>query len=222
MLVLQRSFFFLSWTFTFDAHIFIAYKKEGCDDDPGWCFRDAVNNSLPATFYSYGQAQTTPTQIHTSNSYTNVQVPSVADILASATTLSGNPIGVWDEYAPASKTFAVDIWASPVLNAGFKRSDSLDQKHTGVPDGNPSMPTSSANGTDMTPSQRCIAKSYSDGFLTAKAFAMYDGSKLGFIGQYIEDSIQILGPTVVPPEMRGTYRQWFMKGLQDGEKTKYE
>jgi hypothetical protein len=143
-----------------------------------------------------------------------MQVPSIADILASATKLTSPLDGVWDEYAPASKTFAVDAWASPALDAGFKRNILPDQKHVGV-DGN--LSHASPDGMDMTPTQRCITKSYSDGFLTAKAFAVYEGSKLGFIGQYIEDSMHMLGPTVVPPEMKGTYRQWFMRGLQDGE-----
>lgn len=75
-----------------------------------------------------------------------------------------------------------------------------------------------SNGSkDMTPIQRTVAKGYSDGFLTAKVFASHDGSKLGFIGQYIEDSIRVLGPDVVDPGTERSYRQGFMKGLEDGE-----
>lgn len=68
----------------------------------------------------------------------------------------------------------------------------------------------------MTPAQRSVAKGYSDGFLTSKIFASQNTSKLGFIGQYIEDSIRTLGG-VVAPGTEGSYRQGFMTGLQDGE-----
>ena len=33
----------------------IAYNKEQCSEDPGWCFKAAVGNSLPSTFFSYGK-----------------------------------------------------------------------------------------------------------------------------------------------------------------------
>ena len=69
----------------------------------------------------------------------------------------------------------------------------------------------------MSPEQRATSKGYSDGFFTAKIFAQYGMSKLGFTGQYIDDSMAKLGPDVIKTEYIGTYRDWFMKGLQDGE-----
>lgn len=71
--------------------------------------------------------------------------------------------------------------------------------------------------TGMSPSQQAIAKGYSDGFLTAKIFALYQMSKLGFTGQYINDSIARLGPDVIQSGTEGDYEKWFMQGLQDGE-----
>ncbi|KAF8894654.1 glycoside hydrolase superfamily [Infundibulicybe gibba] len=32
---------------------FWSYTKEGCDTDPGWCFKSAVGTALPSTFFSY-------------------------------------------------------------------------------------------------------------------------------------------------------------------------
>ncbi|KAI0082754.1 glycoside hydrolase [Panus rudis PR-1116 ss-1] len=33
---------------------FWAYRKEECNNDPGWCFTAAVGKNLPETFFSYG------------------------------------------------------------------------------------------------------------------------------------------------------------------------
>ena len=73
------------------------------------------------------------------------------------------------------------------------------------------------DGMDMTPKQHSVAKGYSDGFQTARIFATYNTSKLGFIAQYISDSIWTLGPTAVAPGTEEIYRHWFMSGLKDGE-----
>ena len=70
----------------------------------------------------------------------------------------------------------------------------------------------------VDPNQRAIAKGYSDGFLTAKIFALFGMSKLGFIGQYIRDSIALLGPVVLEPGTEHYYEHWFKAGLADGEK----
>ncbi|KAI0673044.1 glycoside hydrolase [Trametes maxima] len=69
----------------------------------------------------------------------------------------------------------------------------------------------------LDPSQRAIAKGYSDGFLTAKIFALYGMSKLGFTGQYVNDSLSRLGSAIIVPGQEHYYSQWFMEGLADGE-----
>lgn len=71
--------------------------------------------------------------------------------------------------------------------------------------------------SSLDPSQRAISKGYSDGFLTAKIFALYGMSKLGFTGQYMSDSIASLGPGVIASGKEHDYEQWFMEGLADGE-----
>jgi glucan 1,3-beta-glucosidase len=73
------------------------------------------------------------------------------------------------------------------------------------------------DGMEMTSTQRSVSKGYSDGFLTAKIFATYKMSKLGFIGQYIEDSIRTLGPGMIEPGTEEAYRHWFRIGLEDGQ-----
>lgn len=60
-------------------------------------------------------------------------------------------------------------------------------------------------------------RGYSDGFLTAKIFAAHGLSKLGFVDQYVYDSIAVLGPELIPPGTEGSYREGFVKGLRDAE-----
>ena len=75
--------------------------------------------------------------------------------------------------------------------------------------------------TGLTAAERSMAKGYADGFLTAKLFAQYGLSKLGFKGQYIIDSIAKLGPDIVSPDTVAIYSTQFMNGLQDGESSIY-
>jgi hypothetical protein len=67
------------------------------------------------------------------------------------------------------------------------------------------------------PSSKTIARGYGDGFQTATIFARYSASRLGFKGQYIRDTLDVLGPSVVAPDSYDTYTQWFEKGLADAE-----
>jgi len=69
----------------------------------------------------------------------------------------------------------------------------------------------------LSTSQHAIIKGYSDGFLTAEIFATYGLSKLGFTGQYIEDSLKSLGAAVIESGKEEYYREWFRKGLAHGE-----
>ncbi|KZT26278.1 glycoside hydrolase family 5 protein [Neolentinus lepideus HHB14362 ss-1] len=65
--------------------------------------------------------------------------------------------------------------------------------------------------------QFVINKGYSDGFQTAVIFASYGMSRLGFVEQYIQDSLSTLVPVQVAPAEEDIYRQWFRLGLRDGE-----
>lgn len=70
--------------------------------------------------------------------------------------------------------------------------------------------TTSATGT-------VAAKGNSDGLMTAKIFALMDSSKLGFVDQYVNDSIAALGPEIVDANSHQTYRDAFLRGLAEGE-----
>ena len=70
--------------------------------------------------------------------------------------------------------------------------------------------------TPLTRTQRSSVKGYQDGFLTAKIFGLYGMSKLGFTGQYLQDSVVALGDAI-PEGTEGVYRTAFMQGLGDGE-----
>ena len=60
-------------------------------------------------------------------------------------------------------------------------------------------------------------KGHSDGLMTAKIFALMDFSKLGFIDQYVNDSIAALGPDVAGGKSQQAYRDAFLQGLAEGE-----
>ncbi|KII88646.1 glycoside hydrolase family 5 protein [Plicaturopsis crispa FD-325 SS-3] len=157
---------------------FWSYNKEDCVNDPGWCFKAAVGNSLPNTFFSYGQAQ------------------------------ARNP----------TQTQAL---SSMSMSRHRHRLASLHHRRQSP---SSSSSSSSSNGTlfdydgyAMTMDQIAIVKGYSDGFMTAKLFATYDMSRLGFAAQYINDSVKALGPDVIEVGTEHCYTEWFMNGLQDGQ-----
>ena len=60
-------------------------------------------------------------------------------------------------------------------------------------------------------------KGHSDGLMTAKIFALMDASKLGFVDQYVNDSIAALGPDAVDANSHQVYREAFLQGLSEGE-----
>ncbi|TFK54965.1 cytoplasm protein [Heliocybe sulcata] len=65
--------------------------------------------------------------------------------------------------------------------------------------------------------QSAIHKGYSDGFQTSVIFASYGMSRLGFVDQYIQDSLSTLVPGQVAPGGEESYSEWFRTGLRDGE-----
>ncbi|KAF7338392.1 Glycoside hydrolase family 5 protein [Mycena venus] len=69
---------------------------------------------------------------------------------------------------------------------------------------------------NMTAEEQSSDKGYRDGFSTAEDFC-YCGSQLGFTGQYIQTSIEALGPGVIAPGTESYYRAGFTQGLADGE-----
>ena len=177
----------------------IAYKKEDCDEDPGWCFKAAVGNALPPTFFSYGQ--TSKTTLSTSNItylFPDSRLPVATGVMARIKSVTGP---LWPKshkrelpvYHPGLHPF--DVFYHLVLS-GRKRSE---------PSANPSTDDGVAT------------KGHSDGLMTAKIFALVDFSKLGFIDQYVNDSIAALGPDIVDVKSQQVYRDAFLQGLAEGE-----
>ncbi|KAI0636795.1 glycoside hydrolase [Trametes polyzona] len=185
---------------------FWAYNKEDCSSDPGWCFKAAVGRSLPSTFFSYGTGPLAdPSRIPALSDMVSGMYAPTHDDMAS-TPLPGAPGG--GPGYPAVGLFPISRRSHHRPRRSLRSTKRL-RSMQGRRDTPEQLPSD--------PSQRAISKGYSDGFLTAKIFALYGMSKLGFTGQYMSDSLASLGPGVIEPGMEHYYEQWFMEGLADGE-----
>ncbi|CAG7853100.1 SubName: Full=Related to Glucan 1,3-beta-glucosidase {ECO:0000313/EMBL:CCA76533.1}, partial [Serendipita indica DSM 11827] len=82
-----------------------------------------------------------------------------------------------------------------------------------------SRTASSSNSVPLSPAHQAIQRGFSDGFMTAKLFAQQGPgmSRLGFKWQYVEDSLRAHGSSIIVPGKEGYYREWFDKGLVQGE-----
>ncbi|KAL1749229.1 glycoside hydrolase superfamily [Schizophyllum fasciatum] len=192
---------------------FWAFRTEDCDSDPGWCFTAAVGRSLPSSFFSYGQPGVV--RLDQANPFANAVKGSHF-----ATTVGSMVAPTMDEILSKSPLSARGLQAIHIRRSG---NTELADRDT-------------ASGVTSTPSdpQVAFSRGYADGFLTAKAFALEGGSRLGFKGQYVMDSMASLvaggtqvGTGVTPPDgaagsivAPGTeqrYRDGFFAGLQDAE-----
>ena len=176
-----------------------AYKKEDCDQDPGWCFKAAVGRALPQTFFSYGQtSKTTPSTSDITSLFPDSRLPVATGLMAKIKSVTGP---LWP------KSHKREL---PVYRPGFHPFDVfyrlvMSERKRSEPLVNPSTADTVAT------------KGHSDGLMTAKIFALLDFSKLGFIDQYVNDSIAALGPGVVGAESQQAYRDAFLQGLVEGE-----
>ncbi|KDQ60739.1 glycoside hydrolase family 5 protein [Jaapia argillacea MUCL 33604] len=162
---------------------FWSYTKEDCQTDPGWCFKAAVGNTLPSSFFSYSGS-------HSGQALTHAQ-------------------GSADNTTSMSSTSQLRQSASHDLPPLLKRFVTIHDRRT-----NSSSPR---RDDSFNINQHSVNKGYSDGYLTAMVFGTYEGSKLGFVGQYVDDSRSSLGGSVIVPGTEGYYADWFLKGLADGE-----
>ncbi|TFK91226.1 glycoside hydrolase family 5 protein [Polyporus arcularius HHB13444] len=189
---------------------FWAYDKENCFDDPGWCFKAAVGKSLPSTFFSYGHAPPTDPS----------RFPALSDMVSEMGSPSYDMTSTSDETTPstiAAASSTPEIGLFPVRRRSRLRPERRSRSSLDTPRPQPSRKRDEPDPLPVDPNQRAISKGYSDGFLTAKIFALYGMSKLGFTGQYINDSLAKLGRKVIEPGTEHYYEQWFMEGLNDGE-----
>lgn len=187
---------------------YAAYDKEDCFDDVGWCFKAAVGKSLPSTFFSYGQAPPADPS----------RIPALSDMVSEMGSPSYDMTSTSNETTSApTATASPEIGLFPIRRRSRLRPDRRSRPRRVTSATRVSRKRDELSQLPVDPSQRAISKGYSDGFLTAKIFALYDMSKLGFTGQYINDSIAKLGGNVIQPGMEHYYGQWFMEGLNDGE-----
>ncbi|KAF7793112.1 hypothetical protein EIP86_004220 [Pleurotus ostreatoroseus] len=197
---------------------FWSYRKEDCDDDPGWCFTEAVGNALPWSFFTYGVAPTTPEPS---------QLPDMSTLLQGMTPPTGTdfPSPSYPSPSPSPPpAFRRTVQSRPGRRAPkctLKRRDGDIQNPLNPNHPNPPTSTSSSAPTPsappLNPVQLASERGYTDGFLTARIFALYSLSKLGFLEQYISDSIQTLGPNIVASGTEDLYHDAFLRGLSDGE-----
>lgn len=174
-----------------------AYKKEDCDQDPGWCFKAAVGRALPEQFFSYDQ--------------TSKAALSTGDITS---LFPDSRLPVATGLMAKIKSVAEPLWPKshrrelPVYLSGLHPFDVF--YHLVGKKRNEQAVTTSVADTVTT-------KGHSDGLMTAKIFALMDSSKLGFVDQYVNDSIAALGPDVIDASSHQVYRDAFLQGLAEGE-----
>ena len=193
---------------------FWSYKTETCDSEDGWCFKNVVGNTLPPTFFSYNSTPaTTPAKsLLLSRAVAEMKLPAMVEVLDQAR----NESSLWNVKLSDSDGSTASPPASP-SGTFWKKSSASHQRffsiHSRRAQSSQVLPPSLES---LTSTERSIAKGYSDGFLTAKIFAQYGMSRLGFKDQYISDSIKEL-EGVVAAGTEQYYKNWFYRGLNDGE-----
>jgi len=192
------------------------YNKEDCTSDEGWCFKDAVGKALPSTFFSYtvqksGSTVLTPA---ISSAVLDIHVPNQATILNRAA--QDSVLEVWGPEIPAH-TEPVSDPSKQSLGSRLITRKEHGHRFLAVHFRRQTpLPTPLTQRSALSVSQEAVVKGYSDGFNTAKIFASNGLSKLGFEGQYIEDSLRSLG-NIIDVGEQDVYREWLRKGLADGE-----
>jgi glucan 1,3-beta-glucosidase len=226
---------------------FWSYYMEDCADNGGWCFKEAVGKSLPASFFSYPAIAAAPRNPLDSMGNNIAQV--LANLTANATITQIVELALASEGDIEAGNFT-DI---PSKNSTQKRSENgpiglgmghrrhqaainerrLAHRHkprsfsSTSSSTSPGAPSTNATGSDQTSFDRfasmnanqvAIARGYQDGFTSAKIFAQYGMSRIGFRGQYIADSLtRLVNSQMIQDGQQSTYKTWFLKGLSDGE-----
>lgn len=191
------------------------YKLESCE--PGWCFRSAVGTALPSHFslWSRGAGKEDHSkdfdilskvaliaQKAESDILTGVSSSSAAP--ASASAASSLPAQQYLADAPSTADLAAEYAASSSTDSALADEPTdapLEKRHRGLHHSryryngqrvHPRDFLPSRRAVDFTPEEKIIVRAYADGFETAKTFAAADGSKLGFVDQWISDAMKRL------------------------------
>ncbi|PPQ67653.1 hypothetical protein CVT25_012681 [Psilocybe cyanescens] len=173
-----------------------AYKTEDCDDDPGWCFKAAVGKTLPDNFFSYNKTKSIKAE--------NNLVKNTSDLLIP--TVSANILNLVQQVG----LFAMDRRTSEdsLQYAGPRTGHRFNAIHHHRDIQNVHSDEAMKNSS---------LRGYSDGLTTAKVFAAYNMSRLGFMGQFMEDAIRVAGPTLIVQGTEDDYSSAFIQGLRVGE-----
>ena len=180
--------------------------KEDCETDLDWCFKNAVGNTLPSTFYSFGfSPNTSPSKsLSFARAVSKMQLPTMTEVLDRAGTTNSDS-------AESDSTSSTDSSTSPspsgykvkrsygTANEGTRKGDRLSHRfheihkrrsklsHGGTHwhkrsdgDSSNSTPTTPIAPANLTQAEVSITKGYSDGFMTAKIFAQSGMSSLIF------------------------------------------
>lgn len=218
------------YTNTTAGWMFWSYTKEDCDGDLDWCFKSAVNRTLPAIFSSYGLASNSQVAaMNLQRAVFEMSLPSMSEVLQSAVVPSSNSLSTSQSSSaaddctavPSSPAETATATASADLSSAKVMSVDMSQhRFSAVHERRLFLSDMKRHRRDanQTALEQSINKGYSDGFMTAKIFAQNGMSKLGFTGQYVSDSVVALGPDVIAPGTESAYSDWFYRGLADAQK----
>lgn len=182
---------------------FVAWDNEQCEYDVGWCFKHAIGTALPQTFFSHpaiaslSQAQDASAKASRLGQLSEDEIASIL----------GQGSGSGQRQQGGSNSYS----GNP--------QHRFEVIHGRRPDGEYQNRDQSGswNGGNSGPPGLVRAKGVKDGYQTAKVFAIYGMSKLGFTEQYINDAIAMAGPNGVPNGSEKEYRDGFLRGLAYGE-----
>ena len=133
-----------------------------------------------------------------------------------------------EDVSPTQSTSRVAFATIPVSQSVYSQLPGIQSETAAVPHSTPTSGIMDVSRNDsslytsgapqLTLAQQAIQQGFSDGFMTAKMFAQQGPgmSRLGFKWQYVEDSLAAHSSNVAPGK-EGYYREWFEKGLTQGE-----
>lgn len=170
----------------------LAYMKEGCHTDPGWCFKSAVGSKLPASFHSYPSAA--------SKSLDKIRTLIMPLSDAPAGPMSSNP-----QDLPPLRTSAAGVRRE--IESFRRRQASIHHRHLRLRDLSDSQKGSIAYQTG-----------YRDGYDTALKFAIFK-SKVGFKQQCMMDNCGGFGDQFKSIGAQDEYADGYINGLRGGEQT---
>jgi glucan 1,3-beta-glucosidase len=184
----------------------IGYRLEGCASNEGWCFRQAVGNSIPPTFFSYPGA----------TSYVD---PSEAPdgVGSELSQIQPNTTNGSAASAHARRSTVTTLFERSQKRSTFERyshQQTLKQLRRLLRERGDDSETPSSISSDISTTQEAVSKGYLDGFETAKIFASHGMSRLGFSGQYIADSADAL---FLSDGLEDPYQGGFTDGWREGE-----